>query len=71
MTRRMLIDASQSEETRVVVLKGNKLEEFDYDSDAKKQLKGNIYLAKVTRVEPSLQAAFVEYGGNRARFPGV
>ncbi|MCG8544314.1 MAG: Rne/Rng family ribonuclease, partial [Alphaproteobacteria bacterium] len=68
MTRRMLIDASQSEETRVVVLKGNKLEEFDYDSDAKKQLKGNIYLAKVTRVEPSLQAAFVEYGGNRHGF---
>ena len=68
MTRRMLIDASQSEETRVVVLKGNKLDEFDYDSDTKKQLKGNIYLAKVTRVEPSLQAAFVEYGGNRHGF---
>lgn len=57
MTRRMLIDASQSEETRVVVLHGNRLEEFDYDSESKKQLKGNVYLAKVTRVEPSLQAA--------------
>ena len=68
MTRRMLIDASQSEETRVVVLHGNRLEEFDYDSESKKQLKGNIYLAKVTRVEPSLQAAFVEYGGNRHGF---
>ncbi len=68
MTRRMLIDASQSEETRVVVLHGNRLEEFDYDSEAKKQLKGNIYLAKITRVEPSLQAAFVEYGGNRHGF---
>lgn len=68
MTRRMLIDASQSEETRVVVLKGNRLEEFDYDSESKKQLKGNVYLAKVTRVEPSLQAAFVEYGGNRHGF---
>ncbi len=68
MTRRMLIDASQSEETRVVVLKGNRLEEFDYDSEIKKQLKGNVYLAKVTRVEPSLQAAFVEYGGNRHGF---
>jgi ribonuclease E len=64
----MLIDASQSEETRVVVLSGNRLEEFDYDSESKKQLKGNIYLAKVTRVEPSLQAAFVEYGGNRHGF---
>ncbi len=68
MTRRMLIDASQSEETRVVVVQGNRLEEFDYDSDVKKQLKGNVYLAKVTRVEPSLQAAFVEYGGNRHGF---
>jgi ribonuclease E len=64
----MLIDASQSEETRVVVLHGNRLEEFDYDSESKKQLKGNIYLAKITRVEPSLQAAFVEYGGNRHGF---
>jgi len=64
----MLIDASQSEETRVVVVQGNRLEEFDYDSDVKKQLKGNVYLAKVTRVEPSLQAAFVEYGGNRHGF---
>jgi len=68
MTRRMLIDASQSEETRVVVLHGNRLEEFDYDSESKKQLKGNIYRAKITRVEPSLQAAFVEYGGNRHGF---
>jgi ribonuclease E len=64
----MLIDASQSEETRVVVVQGTRLEEFDYDSDVKKQLKGNVYLAKVTRVEPSLQAAFVEYGGNRHGF---
>ena len=68
MTRRMLIDASESEETRVVVMKEKRLEEFDYDSESKKQLKGNVYLAKVTRVEPSLQAAFVEYGGNRHGF---
>jgi len=68
MTTRMLIDASQSEETRVVVLHGNRLGDFDYDSESKKQLKGNIYLAKVTRVEPSLQAAFVDYGGNRHGF---
>jgi len=68
MTTRMLIDASQSEETRVVVLHGNRLGDFDYDSETKKQLKGNIYLAKVTRVEPSLQAAFIDYGGNRHGF---
>ena len=68
MTTRMLIDASHPEETRVVVVKGNRLEEFDYESATKKQLRGNIYLAKVTRVEPSLQAAFVEYGGNRHGF---
>jgi ribonuclease E len=64
----MLIDASHPEETRVVVLDGNRLEEFDYESSERSQLKGNIYLAKVTRVEPSLQAAFVEYGGNRHGF---
>ena len=64
----MLIDATHAEETRVVALKGNRLEEFDYESASKKQLKGSIYLAKVTRVEPSLQAAFVDYGGNRHGF---
>ena len=68
MAKYMLINASHPEETRVVVLSGRRLEEFDYESAAKKQLKGNIYLAKVTRVEPSLQAAFVEYGGNRHGF---
>jgi ribonuclease E len=68
MTKRMIIDASHREETRVVVLDGNKVEEFDFESAAKRPLKGNIYLAKVTRVEPSLQAAFVEYGGNRQGF---
>ena len=68
MTTRMLIDATHAEETRVVVIKGNRLEEFDYESATKKQLKGNIYLAKVTRVEPALQAAFVDYGGNRHGF---
>ena len=68
MTRRMLIDAMHPEETRVVVMQDERLEEFDYETAAKKQLKGNIYLAKVTRVEPSLQAAFVEYGGNRHGF---
>ncbi len=68
MVKRMLIDATHPEETRVVVLNGNKLEEFDFETSTKKQLKGNIYLAKVTRVEPSLQAAFVEYGGNRHGF---
>ncbi|SJZ57002.1 RNAse E [Consotaella salsifontis] len=65
---KMLIDASHPEETRVVVVKGNRIEEFDFESQHKKQLKGNIYLAKVTRVEPSLQAAFVDYGGNRHGF---
>ena len=68
MVKRMLIDAAHPEETRVVVLNGNKLEEFDFETSTKKQIKGNIYLAKVTRVEPSLQAAFVEYGGNRHGF---
>src|SRR5678815_2417088 len=68
MGSKMLIDATHAEETRVVVVRGNRIEEFDFESASKKQLKGNIYLAKVTRVEPSLQAAFVEYGGNRHGF---
>jgi len=68
MSNKMLIDASHQEETRVVVVRGNRIEEFDFESEHKKQLKGNIYLARVTRVEPSLQAAFVEYGGNRHGF---
>ncbi|HVR89558.1 MAG TPA: Rne/Rng family ribonuclease [Novosphingobium sp.] len=68
MTTRMLIDARHTEETRVAVLKGNRIEEFDFESADHKQLKGNIYLAKVTRVEPSLQAAFVDFGGNRHGF---
>jgi ribonuclease E len=68
MQSKMLIDAAHPEETRVVVVKGNRVEEFDYESANKKQLRGNIYLAKVTRVEPSLQAAFVDYGGNRHGF---
>src|SRR3984893_9405619 len=68
MTKRMLIDATHAEETRVVVLDGTRLEDFDVETSAKRQLKGNIYLAKVVRVEPSLQAAFVEYGGNRHGF---
>lgn len=68
MTMRMLIDARHREETRVAVVKGNRIEEFDFESEERKQLKGNIYLAKVTRVEPSLQAAFVDYGGNRHGF---
>jgi ribonuclease E len=68
MVKRMLIDATHAEETRVVVLDGQRLEEFDVETSTKKQLKGNIYLAKVTRVEPSLQAAFVEYGGGRHGF---
>ncbi|MFL5286245.1 MAG: ribonuclease E/G, partial [Rhodopila sp.] len=68
MTKRMLIDATHAEETRVVVLDGNRLEDFDVETSTKRQLKGNIYLAKVVRVEPSLQAAFVEYGGNRHGF---
>ena len=68
MATRMLIDARHSEETRVAVLKGNRIEEFDFESAEHKQIKGNIYLAKVTRVEPSLQAAFVDFGGNRHGF---
>lgn len=68
MSNKMLIDASHPEETRVVVVRGNRIEEFDFESEHKKLLKGNIYLARVTRVEPSLQAAFVEYGGNRHGF---
>ena len=67
-TKRMLIDASHPEETRVVVLSGNRVEDFDVEVESRRQLKGNVYLAKVTRVEPSLQAAFVEYGGNRHGF---
>jgi ribonuclease E len=68
MTKRMLIDATHAEETRVVVVDGQRIEELDYESRSHKQLRGNIYLAKVTRVEPSLQAAFIEYGGNRHGF---
>jgi ribonuclease E len=68
MANKMLIDATHPEETRVVVVRGNRVEEFDFESATRRQLKGNIYLAKVTRVEPSLQAAFVDYGGNRHGF---
>src|SRR5437762_5584483 len=68
MSKRMLIDSSHPEETRVVVLDGLKVEEFDFEAASKRPLKGNIYLAKVTRVEPSLQAASVEYDGNRQGF---
>jgi ribonuclease E len=68
MANKMLIDATHPEETRVVVLRGNRVEEFDFESATRRQLRGNIYLAKVTRVEPSLQAAFVDYGGNRHGF---
>jgi ribonuclease E len=68
MTKRMLIDATQPEETRVVLTSGNRVEDFDFETASRRQLKGNIYLARVTRVEPSLQAAFVEYGGNRHGF---
>src|SRR5436190_4433351 len=68
MSMRMLIDARHPEETRVAVAKGTRIEEFDFESAEHKQLKGNIYLAKVTRVEPSLQAAFIDYGGNRHGF---
>jgi ribonuclease E len=68
MTKRILIDARQIEETRVVVLSGTRIDDFDYETENRKQLKGNVYLARVTRVEPSLQAAFVEYGGNRQGF---
>ncbi len=68
MPKKMLIDATHAEETRVVVVDGNKVEEFDFESESRRQLAGNIYLAKVTRVEPSLQAAFIDYGGNRHGF---
>ena len=68
MPKKMLIDATHAEETRVVVVDGNKVEEFDFESENRRQLAGNIYLAKVTRVEPSLQAAFIDYGGNRHGF---
>ena len=68
MSNKMLIDATHPEETRVVVLRGNRVEEFDFEAADRQQLRGNIYLAKVTRVEPSLQAAFVDYGGNRHGF---
>ena len=68
MTNRILIDARQAEETRVVLLSGTRIDDFDYETENRKQLKGNVYLARVTRVEPSLQAAFVEYGGNRQGF---
>ena len=68
MSKTMLIDAAHAEETRVAIVDGRSVEEFDFESKTKRQLRGNIYLAKVTRVEPSLQAAFVEYGGNRHGF---
>src|ERR1700681_2255370 len=68
MAKRMLVDATHPEETRVAIVDGNWLDDFDFERTSKKQLKGNIYLAKVIRVEPSLQAAFVEYGGNRHGF---
>jgi ribonuclease E len=68
MAKKMLIDAAHPEETRVAVLDGHRVDDFDFETQNKKQLRGNIYLAKVTRVEPSLQAAFVEYGGNRHGF---
>src|SRR5258708_27353105 len=68
MPNKMIIDASHPEETRVVVIRGDRVEEFDFESANKKPLRGNIYVAKVTRVEPSLQAAFVDYGGNRHGF---
>src|SRR3569623_1339947 len=68
MPNKMLLDATHPEETRVVVVRGNRVEEFDFEAAQRKQLRGNIYLAKVTRVEPSLQAAFIEYGGNRHGF---
>src|ERR1700709_2255142 len=66
--KRMLVDGIHPEETRIVVTDGNRVEDFDFESQSRKQLRGNIYLAKVTRVEPSLQAAFIEYGGNRHGF---
>ena len=68
MTKRILIDSTHAEETRVVLLDGHKVEDYDVETASKRQLKGNIYLAKVVRVEPSLQAAFIEYGGGRHGF---
>ena len=68
MTKKLLIDAHQPEETRIALINNNRIEEFDYENSFQRQLKGNVYLARVTRVEPSLQAAFVEYGGNRQGF---
>ena len=68
MTKRMLIDDTQPEETRVVIVDGNKVEDVEFESTSRKQIKGNIYLAKVIRIEPSLQAAFVDYGGNKHGF---
>ncbi len=68
MSKRMLIDGTHSEEIRVVITSGNRLEEYDVETSTKTQLRGNIYLAKITRVEPSLQAAFVDFGGNRHGF---
>ena len=68
MTKRMLIDDTQPEETRVVIVNGNKVEDVEFESSFRKQIKGNIYLAKVMRIEPSLQAAFVDYGGNKHGF---
>ena len=68
MSKKMLIEATHPEETRMVVVEGNRLDELDVETSTKKQIKGNIYLAKIVRVEPSLQAAFVEYGGNRHGF---
>ena len=68
MTKKMLIDASHPEETRVVIVEGHRVEELDFESRHKRQIRGNVYLARVTRVEPSLQAAFIEYGGNRHGF---
>ena len=68
MTNEILIDAAHQEEVRVAVLKNNRLEEYDFEFDSRRPIRGNIYLAKVTRVEPSLQAAFVDYGGNRNGF---
>ena len=68
MTKRLLIDARQTEETRVITSTNDKIDDFEYEVHSRRQLKGNIYLARVTRVEPSLQAAFIEYGGNRQGF---
>ena len=68
MTKRLLIDARQSEETRVITITDDLIDDFEYEVHSRRQLKGNIYLARVTRVEPSLQAAFIEYGGNRQGF---